>query len=299
MIAAACFTVFCPATPCQMTPQLANMKPFLLFVWKQFEANQCLQSAAMLAFTTLFAIVPMMTVSYAVLSLVPDTLMPQHDALSRHVETFIFGNLMPDTGMQVWHYLDQFSQQASRLTLPGIVMLVITSLMMLRTIEDTFNSIWHVQRGRRAILGLLRHWAVLSLGPVLLGTGILFSTFVASLDWFDGVEKFKAVQPLARLLPLFLTSSALCLIYLAVPNCRVPFRHAVTGALLAGVTFEIAKFIFAQSVIHSSYTLIYGAFAFVPLFLLWIDICWMIVLAGAVLVRSFAIYSPDQASTSP
>jgi len=282
-----------------MPALLNDLRSFVLFFWKHFESSQCRQGAAMLTYTTLFAIVPMMTVCYVVLSLVPDTLLPHHDALNRHVETFIFGNLLPDTGTQVRHYLDQFSQQARKLTIPGIAMLVITSLMMLRTVEDTFNTIWQVQRSRRGLVGLLQYWAVVSAGPVLLGAGLVLSTYVASLDFFDDVEKIQAIKPFARLLPLLLTSSALCLVYLIVPNCRVPFLHAAAGALLAGITFELAKSLFALGVKYSSYALIYGAFASVPLFLLWINICWMIVLAGAVLVRSFAIYTPDNLPTSP
>ena len=265
---------------------------FMAFAWNHFQASQCRQGAAALTYTSLFALVPMMTVSYVVLSF-----MPQLESVHKHIETLIFSNFVPETGNQVKSYLDQFSHQARKLTVPGILMLIITSLMMLKTIENTFNTIWDLQRGRRGVSSFLLYWAVLSLGPVLAGAGLMFSTYLLSLDFLDGVEQMKAIKPFAQLIPWLLTSTALCLIYIAVPNCRVSFRSAAIGAAVAGLAFELAKSLFALSVKHSSYTLIYGAFASVPLFLLWIYTCWIIVLAGAVLVRCLHIYPLSRTAT--
>jgi membrane protein len=134
------------------------------------------------------------------------------------------------------------------------------------------------------------YWAVLSLGPLLAGGGLMFSTYLFSLHFFSNVKDLGMMQPLLYFMPLLLTTATLCLIYSAVPNCRVPLKHAITGALVTAVGFAFLKKIFALAVKHSSYTLIYGAFAAVPLFLMWLYLCWAIVLFGAVLVCSLNAY---------
>jgi len=265
---------------------------FSHFVWQRLQASQWQLNAAALTYTSLFALVPMMTVSYVVLSF-----MPQLETIQSQIEQFIFTHFLPDTGNQVKVYLNQFSQQAKTLTVPGILMLIITALMMLNTIENTLNNIWGVKQGRRGVDSFLLYWAVLSLGPVLVGSGLMFSTYLFSLGFLTDV-KDMVVQPLilqlGQLVPLFLTTAALCLIYSTVPNCRVPLKHAMTGAFVAALIFELTKTIFAYSIKHSSYKLIYGAFAAVPLFLAWIYLCWTIVLFGAVLVRSLSTYQQTE-----
>jgi len=124
---------------------------------------------------------------------------------------------------------------------------------------------------------------------------LMFSTYLFSLTFLSDVKELMIVQPvlpeLVHLAPLLLTTAALCLIYSTVPNCPVPFKHALAGAFVAAICFELTKALFALGVKYSSYTLIYGAFAAVPMFLMWLYLCWAIVLFGAVLVRSFGIYS--------
>ena len=262
---------------------------FARFVWERLQAIQWQQSAAALTYTSLFALVPIMTVSYVVLSF-----MPQLEVIQGQIEQFIFTHFLPDTGNQVRDYLDQFSTQAKTLTVPGIIMLIVTALMMLKTIENVFNIIWDVKKGRRGVDSFLLYWAVLSLGPVLAGAGLMFSTYLFSLSFLSEVKDSVIVQPLmmqlAQFVPLLLTTAALWLIYSTVPNCPVPVKHSFIGALVAALCFEITKTLFALGVASSSYTLIYGAFAAVPMFLMWLYVCWTIVLFGAVLVHSLELY---------
>jgi len=265
--------------------RLLDTQNFLLFVWRALQANKCKQGAAALTYTTLFALVPMMTVSYVVLSV-----MPALETVGDQVEGLIFENFLPDTGGQIQEYLGHFSQQAKKLTVPGILMLFITALMMLKTIESTFNDIWGVEKSRRGITSFLLYWGVLSLGPLLAGAGLMLSTYLLSISIIPDVQAMEAIKPLMSLIPYFLTTAALCLIYVAVPNTRVLFSHAIVGAAIAGFCFEMAKNLFAFVVSQSSIAVIYGAFASVPLFLMWIYLCWMIVLFGAVIVRSISIY---------
>jgi membrane protein len=266
---------------------------FSRFVWQHLQVIQWQQSAAALTYTSLFALVPIMTVSYVVLSF-----MPQLEPVQGQIEQFIFAHFLPDTGNQVKVYLYQFSTQAKTLTVPGIIMLIVTALMMLKTIENTFNTIWDVKKGRHGVDSFLLYWAVLSLGPVLAGAGLMFSTYLFSLSFLSDVRELVIMQPiilqLAHVMPLLLTTASLCLIYSTVPNCPVSLKHAFVGALVAALCFELTRKLFALGVKYSSYTLIYGAFAAVPMFLLWLYVCWAIMLFGAVLVRSLGLYRPHK-----
>lgn len=271
-------------------------RPFLRYLWQRLVESECQQAAAALTYTSLFALVPIMTVGYALLSF-----MPALQDLSLSVQDMVFSNFLPETAYQVQDYLGQFSEQAKSLTLPGVIMLMITALLMLRTIEGAFNRIWDIQQGRKGLSSFLLYWAVLSLGPVLAGAGFMVSTYLLSLSFLGDIQlgdmqQSLALPAIAPAVPFILTTLALWLVYTAVPNCRVPWRHAFYGAVIAGLGFELAKKIFALAVFNSSYTLIYGAFAMAPLFLLWIYLSWMIVLAGAVLVRSLSMYQLDIAS---
>lgn len=265
---------------------LQHCMSFARFLWQQLQMRHWQQSAASLTYTSLFALVPLITVSYSLL-----TFMPQLVNVQGHIAAFIFTHFLPDTGYQIWDYLASFSQQARNLTVPGLMMLIITALLMLKTIENAFNAIWEVKQGRKGMASFLLYWAVLSLGPVLIGSAFMLSTYLLSLSILSDVQQLSLVQQLLSYLPLLLSAAALSLMYCAVPNCTVPLKHAVLGAFVTALLFGLAKDLFALSVKYSSYTLIYGAFAAAPLFLTWVYLCWLIILFGAVLVRSFSTYS--------
>jgi membrane protein len=271
-----------------------HLYAFIRFVFHTANESQYRQSAGALTYTTLFALVPMMTVSYVVLSF-----MPQLQALSGQIEQLIFDNLVPASGGLVREYLSDFSSQARDLTVPGIAILVITALMMLRTVEATFNQIWDVENNRRGVASFLLYWAVLSIGPLLAGAALMLSTYLMSIEMISEVQQMQVVKPFMHVVPFLLMSAALCLIYIAVPNCKVKVLHALLGAVVASAGFEIASAAFTLAISYTNFAVIYGAFAAVPLFLFWIYLCWNIVLFGAVVVRSFSIYRQRQHSQYP
>jgi membrane protein len=157
--------------------------------------------------------------------------------------------------------------------------------MMLLTTEKAFNVIWRVRQPRRGMSSFLLYWAILSLGPLLLGAGFAMSTYITSLSLISGPHALIGVRTILKAMPLVLSIAAFTLIYAAVPNTRVPLRHALVGGVFTAVLFEAAKQMFGLYVSYfPSYQLIYGAFAAVPLFLLWVYLSWMIVLFGAELV---------------
>lgn len=268
-----------------------NIKSVVLPIWhfirglaSEFVDKGCQRSAAALTYMTLFALVPLMTVTYSVFLIVP-----QSDGLAEQLQNWVFSSFVPQTGQEVQSYLSDFSSQARNLTGFGIGMLVVTAYLMLTNIEKTFNTIWGVKQARRGLMGFLLYWAVLSIGPFLLGAGLVVSTYLLSMKLVvHELTQLGMLAPLIRLAQWLMTSAAFTLLFAAVPNCKVPIRFALIGGALTAVCFELLKAVFGYFVANSSFQLIYGAFAFVPLFLLWINFLWMIILGGAVFVRTLA-----------
>jgi membrane protein len=178
-----------------------------------------------LTYTTLFAVVPFMTVVYAMLSAIPS-----FQGISEQLQGLIFSQFVPATGSTLVEHLRDFSRQARSLTLIGLIFLLVTAVMMMVTVERAFNTIWHVSRSRRGVSSFLLYWAVLTLGPLLVGSGFLLSSYLASLTLVRGAaDVLGGPATFLRLLPLTLSFTAFVFIYMAVPNCRVRFRHAVAG----------------------------------------------------------------------
>lgn len=250
----------------------------------EFIANSCQKSAAALTYLTLFALVPIMTVTYSMFSLIP-----AFDGVATQLQDLIFSHFVPETGEEVQNYLADFSSQARSLTGFGVGMLVVTAYLMLQNIEKTFNAIWGVKQARRGLSSFLLYWAVLSIGPLLLGAGLVISTYILSLRiMLQEYDQLGLAPTLFAFIPVLMTATAFTLLFAAVPNCRVPIKYAAAGGLVTAICFELLKFGFGKFVSNSSFKLIYGAFAVVPVFLLWINFLWMIVLLGAVFVRTLS-----------
>lgn len=273
-----------------LVTRLRRLWVFLHFIVQHFLKDNCRQHAIVLTYTTLFAVVPVMTVTFTLLAAIPSL---QH--ISGDIQSFIFRHFIPSSGSVVQEYLQQFSQQASNLTIVGIGMLFVTALLMLMSIEKAFNQIWRVQQSRKGIVSFLRYWAVLSLGPLLLGAGFAISSYVASMQLFNSAANYMgAAMPGTRLITFALTALAFTLLYVAVPNCKVPLKAGLIGGMVAAILFELAKRGFGLFVgSFSSYTLVYGAFAALPVFLIWIYLSWSIILLGVEVSRALAVFRDE------
>ena len=279
-----------------MPPRFERLLYFCRYLLRRFGEDNCPKNAAALTYTTLFAVVPVMTVTYAMLAAIP-----AFNQVSGQIEGFIFDNFVPSTGAALREYLGEFSQQARQLTGIGVGVLMVTAFLMLVNIEKAFNAIWRIRQPRRGVSSFLLYWAVLSLGPLLLGAGFVVSTYLASLSFLSGDAVLaSAWRELLGWLPLLLSIVAFTLIYVAVPNTRVQLKHALAGGALVALLFEGAKACFALYVtLFPSFQLIYGAFASFPLFLLWIYVSWLIILFGAELVCNLGSSAAWQRSTYP
>ncbi|GAB3463182.1 YihY family inner membrane protein [Azotobacter salinestris] len=263
-----------------MRQRFVDTLDFWRYLFERFLADHGPKSAAALTYTTLFAVVPIMTLIFVVLSVIPE-----FQGIGEQIQGFIFRNFVPSSGAVLQDYLRTFIEQARHLTWLGVGVLMVTALLMLMTVEHTFNTIWRVRQPRRGLSSFLLHWAILSLGPLLLGTGFALSTYITSLSLISDPYALAGARMLLKVMPLMFSTAAFTLLYAAVPNTSVPLRHALLGGLFAAVLFEAAKGLFGLYVaLFPTYQLIYGAFAAVPLFLLWMYLSWMIVLLGAELV---------------
>ena len=267
----------------------------VLYLMGRYTTDRCRDAAAALTYMSLFALVPLLTVLYTMASAVP-----AFQGLEANLQDILFENLVPETSAGLEEYLEEYSRQARNLTGFGIAFLVVTAVLMLRNIEQAFNHIWRTRGNRGAVSSFLLYWAVLSLAPVTIGLGLGVSTYLASFaNQLEAYDIIGIGALLLRISPYLLQVLGFTLVYAAVPNCRVPLRHAFVGGVLAATTFNIARALFTKLVAGSSITFIYGAFAAVPLFLLWIYISWNIVLVSAIVVHSLSAYQSEAQSRRP
>lgn len=273
-----------------MPKQVSRVFSFLRFVLRRFNDDNCTQVAASLTYTTLLALVPLVTIALTVASA-----FPVFSDLSVQLKIFILTNLMPEfAGKIITVYMFKFSNNAAQLTAIGIVFLLVTALMMMRTIERAFNIIWRVSRPRPLIHRFIIYWAMLTLSPLLIGGSLSLSSYLVGLSL--GIAKQAPLLDLAvlRITPVVLTTLAFALLYLTLPTRYVSRWHALAGGLVASLGFELMKKVFALYIIHfASYEVVYGAFASFPVFLLWIYFSWLVVLAGAVIAASLSYWRGD------
>ena len=286
---------------CNNTP-MVSIKLMLRELWRRagyllsrFSADRCSENAAALTYMSLFALVPLLTVLYTMASAIP-----AFQGAEEQMQSLIFKHLVPQSGSEIEQYLNDFSQQAKNLTGPGIAFLLVTAVLMLRNIEKAFNLIWRARENRSPLSSFLLYWAVLTLAPITIGLALALGAYLSSFaHTLEDYDIFGAKATLLQLTPLVLLTMGFSLVYAAVPNCRVPFKHALVGGLFAALAFHAARSLFTKLVVGSSYTFIYGAFAAVPLFLLWIYLSWNIVLIGGILVHSLSAYQNTEQANRP
>lgn len=267
----------------ELTNKYHACERFIRFVVKHFIQDDCPYIASALSFVSLLAVVPLMSVVLAIFST-----FPLFKSLSQPIQNFIFTNFVPTTGAMVQFYLQQFTSQVSKLPVRGIVFLLITALLMLFTIERTMNKIWRVTTPRNGVAAFLLYWAILSLAPILLGLSVTLTSYLFSAPL---LLDNPVLSILINYSPFFLSLIGFIFLYTIVPNCSVKIRHAFFGGLVATVLFELAKYGFAYFLTrYNIYELLYGAFAILPLFFIWIYWAWLITLLGAEISYAFSVH---------
>jgi membrane protein len=266
----------------------------LSLLGQQLIRYDCLTSAAALTYTTLFAVVPLMTVTLLFFSL-----LPEFAVLGQDFQNFLFQNFLPAGSTLVQEKLLEFADRATTLTAAGVIGLLITSLLMLVAVEKQFNNIWQVEAPRWSLHRVLVYWGILSLGPVAIVSAMLVSAYLLSIPLISDLETWTLGKTLLTYLPVLLTALGFTALYVVVPNCKVSVLHGFYGGVATAIIFKIAFFLYTEASKNFFYDAIYGAFAALPIFLIWLYLVWVIVLAGAVFVRSIAMGSMDLASSEP
>ncbi len=276
-------------------PQSTKVLRSLHYLKSRLLEDRLTTKAAALTFVSLFALVPLLTVTLSIASALPAA-----GNIEEKLSDFLLQFLLPESSNQVVQYLSTFISQARSLTLVGVAILVVTAVLMLRNVELALNEIWQNRVNRRPLQSVLLYWTVLSLGPlaIALGLGTRAYLFAAANEW-GGLNVLGIGPALIGLLPFIMSTVGITCLYVLVPNCQVPWRHALAGGVFAAVTFTIARALFTTVMSQSSYTLVYGAFASAPLFLLWIYVTWIIVLAGAVLTHGLSAHQSSEQESTP
>lgn len=255
-------------------------KIFKIFheIVKQFIEDGLPTRAAALAFTSLLSLVPLMTVSFTIL-----TAFPMFKSVGEQIQTFIFNNFVATSAQIIQLNLMKFSQQAVNLSIPGLFFLLVTAVLMVYTMEQAFNAIWRVKSSRTGLNAFVMYWAVLTFLPILIGVGFALTSYFFSLPLISETARTLRLNVFYfKYFPYFLTFVAFTMLYIILPNCKVRVRHAAMGGLVATFLFEVTKYGFGLFVVNfPTYELLYGTLAAIPIFLIWVYLSWIIILFGA------------------
>jgi membrane protein len=244
------------------------------------------RTAGSLAFTTLLGLVPLATVAFAFVARFP-VFQQWLDALER----FLLEHMLPGSANAVVHtYVREFTEKAVGLTGVSIAFIVVTAVLVIATVEREVNAIWGITRARPLARRLVVYAIGATAGPVLVGASISVTTWLLTQSLAAVPLRATLADLTVRALPLVFSTLALALLYAIAPQRHVPWRHAFAGAVVAALAFEGAKLGFAFYLTQvPTYELVYGALAALPVFLIWIYLCWFIVLTGAAITATLAL----------
>ncbi|WP_212758084.1 YihY family inner membrane protein [Usitatibacter palustris] len=261
-----------------MLRTLFDVFGFLRFVLRRWSEDRCPQIAGSLTFTTLLAIVPVFAIVVVILSS-----LPIFEEVMIRLKIFLLLNLVPEiAGKIITVYMGQFADAAGKLTLLSLGALLVTALAMLSTVDSSLNAIWRVRRMRPLWLSLIAYLFLLLIGPLLIGISVTATTYLYTLS--TGLERLpdEAQPVLLHVVPVLMSATMFILVYRVVPYRHVPWLHAILGGALAAVLFEAMKALFAAYIRSvPGANVVYGTFAAIPVFLLWMYLSWLVVLFGA------------------
>jgi len=266
-----------------MNSRFSCLRAFVERILRRFVEENFDQLSASLAFTTLFSLVPLVAVVLGIMSV-----LPSFPSMVDQLDHFVVRNLLPErsAGMII-KYVLEFSQKATNVTLTGLVALVVTVLFLLLSIERAFNHVWRVVDDRSWWKKLRLYVAVLALWPFIV-TCVVLATYyavTASLGLIDDPEWLHSFM--FKVAGLSVAAIFFAGLYFAVPNARVVPRDALWAGLFAAIGFMLMQKGFEFYLTNfPSFTLVYGAFATLPIFLLWLYLSWAVVLFGALVAAS-------------
>ncbi|NUS37472.1 MAG: YihY family inner membrane protein [Lysobacter sp.] len=270
----------------------ARVIAFLRFLWRRLLEDRLFESAGALSYTTAFALVPLSMVAFGVVSA-----FPSFHEWSTRLQEYIIASFAPGAAGALQRYLGVVTGNIGTLTTAGVIALVVSLLVTLTQIEAAFNQIWRVKTARPRLSRFLIYWTVLTLGALVATASLALSTRFFALAVFETVPGRMLEALMLQLAPMAIELAAFTLIFRLVPHRTVQWRHALLGAALSVLLFELVKWgigLYLGS--FTSYQKTYGPLAFVPIFLLWFYFCWIAVLLGASLAATVSAFRYQPAS---
>jgi membrane protein len=252
---------------------------------RRFREDRLALTAGSLTFTTIISLVPLITVMLALFSA-----FPMFSALQDALQRYFLQTLVPDTiARPVIGAISQFSLRASRLGIVGLVALFVTALAMMLTIDRALNAIWRVRKPRRIGQRVLVYWAAVTLGPLIFAVSLTATSYAVSVSQGLVGAMPRGVGLAIATAEFVLEAVGVALLFHYVPNTSVRWRHALLGGVFVATCMAVGKrAMTAYFGAVPTYALVYGAFATLPIFLVWIYLSWVIILLGAVI----AAYAP-------
>lgn len=230
--------------------------------------------------------VPLLTVLFSLL-----TYLPYFNQLLEPAQNFIFNHFVPDASHKVQAYITTFTTKAGHFSIISGVAILLYSMLLIYNVELALNKIWHVTRVRNPIHAVFVYGFILIILPLFLGFSLFASAYLRANAFF-GPQYFQEKSILISNAPFILAWIGFSFLYYVVPNKRVPFKHALFSALLATLLFEIVKKGFSLYLEYFTfYEMIYGAFAIVPVFIIWIELVWLITLFCAEFNHSLSVFT--------
>ncbi|NUE96115.1 virulence factor BrkB family protein [Gilliamella sp. ESL0232] len=263
---------------------MTQIQIFIKMLWNRINHDRLTTSSAGLAYTTILALVPLITVIFSLLSA-----FPMFDEISHLLKQLIYNNLVPTASDTIQNYLEQFISNTKKMTFVGVIGLIVTSLLLINSINTALNHIWQTKRKRSFMYNLTMYWTILTLGPILIGSSIAISSYIFSLKWLSTATTGNI---LLNCLPFIISVIGFWLLYSIIPTESVPLKESMIGAFVAAALFEIGKRAFALYVTSfPTYQLIYGVVSSIPIMLVWIYFSWCIVLFGAEFAATLTDYN--------
>ncbi|MFN7777920.1 MAG: YihY family inner membrane protein [Betaproteobacteria bacterium] len=268
--------------PAQLRPRLARAREVLRFAARRAREMRLAQVAASLTFTTVLALVPLLAIVAAVFAT-----FPMFAEFRLALEKNLIRDLLPEAyASTLLRNLSGFAAKAGQLTVLGFAFLFVTAMLMIATVDRVLNDLWYVRRQRPLVQRVLVYWALITVGPVLIGASLAASSYL-----FSGAAGLSRAWPqwlraVFDTLPVLVNGLAYAALYVLVPNCKVRWQEALIGGFVAAIAGELVKEGFAAYIRAGTVATIYGAFAVAPLFLLWVYLAWFVVLFGAAIAAT-------------
>lgn len=280
--------------------QFLNKLPFAHHAWfmyirllvRHFLDDNCTQKAASLTYTTLLSLVPILTVMLVVFSSVPAL-----EDVRGQVQQAVYSNLMPSSGATISQHIDSFAEKSSNLGIVGVGGVFVTTILTLITIETAFNEIWRVSERTGGVASVVRYWMMITVAPIILGVAFGASSAISGLSFLNQQIAGYGIDwgIWAKIISFLFTVGGFIAMYWFIPKVKVPLKNTVIAGAVVAILFETLKMVFGTVMTNfTSYEAIYGAFAAIPVFLMWLYLSWNLILLGVEISYTLTIFDSKE-----